>query len=514
MSTAATGTAIGPPPLEARSQPRNSGPLRWLRGLTIDLRSLALFRITVGLCLLADLLVRLPQIRDFYTDDGVLPRVAITRLGNPWRMSLHLMSGEYAVQLGLFVVAIVLAIGFIVGYRTRVCAVASWVMLMSMHFRNPMIAHGGDTLMRLLFFWSMFVPLNARWSLDRALNPAATPVATLHLSAPGMAILFQVCTMYWSAFAEKMHPSWLTERSAVYYALNLDMFASPTGQMLLEYPAVMAALSTATLALELLGPIVAISPFFTSATRLGAVVAFMGFHAGLAATLRLGSFSWISMAAWTLFIPGAVWELGRTRNSSRPVWVDAIGTRIAAVLAGLRPPPPPREPGMVANLAVLGALSLVVLSTWTRPILAPVYLRKDVDYRDTIFGITGLGQRWRMFAPRPSTEDGWYVVEGVRSDSTRVDVRTGRAPTEAKPADFWEAYPSTQWLSYLGLLYNRMFYPFRPYFGTYLCKRWNNAHPDSAVDRLTIYYMLEETPPPGQPLPPPDKDRMWTQTCP
>jgi hypothetical protein len=502
--------SLADPPLES-PQPRG---IEWLRGLAIDLRSLALFRIALGLCLLVDLLIRLPQIPDFYTDDGVLPRVAIIRLGNPWRMSLHLMSGEWAVQLGLFLIAIVLAIGFVVGYRTRFCAVASWVLLMSMHFRNPMIAHGGDTLMRLLFFWGMFVPLNARFSVDRALNPAAPPLPTPHLSAPGVALIFQICTMYWSAFAEKMHPSWLTERSAVYYALNLDMFASQAGQSLLDYPALMATLTSTTLLLELLGPLVAISPFLTTPARLAAVAAFVGFHGGLAVTLRLGSFSWISMAAWMLFLPPLCWEVLNRRMTGLAAWGPTAARWTRRVLGRWLSAPAPTPPGIVAHLVVLGALALVALSIWSKPILSPVYLRTEADYRDMIFGVTGLGQRWRMFAPRPSIEDGWYVMDGFGHDGTVVDVWNGGQPSDAKPVDFTAAYPTVQWLSYLGLLYNRIFYPFRTYFGDYLCRRWNDAHSDrDQVEKVTVYFMLETTPPPGMPLPRPEKDRMWRQSC-
>jgi hypothetical protein len=494
---------------------RAARPLWWLRGLTIDLRSLALFRMALGLCLLTDLLARVPQIRAFYTDDGVLPRAVVIRLGNPWKLSLHMISGEVAIQLGLFLIAIALATGFVVGYRTRLCAIASWVLLMSMHVRNPMVAHGGDTLMRLLLFWSMFVPLNARWSLDRLLNPSVTPLPTTHLSPAGMALLFQVCTVYWAAFAEKMDPAWVTERTAVYYALNLEMFARPLGTSLLAYPGLLAFLTTATLALELFGPIIAILPFRTSVNRLIAVGGFIGFHAGLAAALRLGTFSWIAMAAWTVFLPAAFWEATSRRLPQVGRWAEAAGARVARALQGRLVAPPPRPPGTMVNLATLGALSLVVLSVWSRPALRPFHLRTETDYRDTIFGLTGLGQRWRMFAPRPSEDDGWFMTEGVRKDGSLVDVWTGASPTEAKPADFAKAYRSIQWLSFLGLANNPMFSPVRPYLGDYFCRQWNRAHPDSgAIQKLTLYFMLEKTPPPGAPPPRPEKVRSWRQDCP
>ena len=93
---------------------------RWRRAFSLDLRSLALFRIALGTVLLLSLIALLPDIDAFYTDGGVLPRDAlINQFGNPWTISVHLMSGQWSVQLGLFLIAIGFAVGVIAGYRTR-----------------------------------------------------------------------------------------------------------------------------------------------------------------------------------------------------------------------------------------------------------------------------------------------------------------------------------------------------------------------------------------------------------
>ena len=50
-------------------------PVRELFG--IDTRSLAVFRIGLALAILADLLIKAPDLIAFYTDDGVLPRALL-----------------------------------------------------------------------------------------------------------------------------------------------------------------------------------------------------------------------------------------------------------------------------------------------------------------------------------------------------------------------------------------------------------------------------------------------------
>ncbi|MGA1192190.1 MAG: HTTM domain-containing protein, partial [Bdellovibrionota bacterium] len=61
-------TALGAP------QPKSKLP-RWFRSYCcLDTRSLALFRIALGLLLLIDLINRAKFLRAHYTDFGVLPR--------------------------------------------------------------------------------------------------------------------------------------------------------------------------------------------------------------------------------------------------------------------------------------------------------------------------------------------------------------------------------------------------------------------------------------------------------
>ena len=222
---------------EEESTEPEPAPSRLLRGLYLDLRSIALFRVALGLCLIADLLLRIPQIDEFYDDRGAYPREAVVgAMRGSWALSVHFISGLWGVELLLFLLALLFAIGFTLGYRTRLCAVVSWFLVGSMQVRAGIVLHGGDDLIRLLLFWCMFFPLNGRASLDRTLNPDAKPLPLAHLSPGSLALIFQICAMYWYTAAEKMHPVWLTERAAVYYTLGLDQFTKPLGHFLLGYP--------------------------------------------------------------------------------------------------------------------------------------------------------------------------------------------------------------------------------------------------------------------------------------
>ena len=260
------------------------------------------------------------------------------------------------------------ALGFTLGYRTRFCAVATWFLVMSMQVRAGMVLHGGDDLLRVLLFWSMFVPLNGRFSLDRALNPDAKPLPLAHLSPGSLALIFQVCAMYWYTAAEKMHPVWLTERSAVYYALSLELFSTSIGRFLLGFPTLLPVITAATLVLELLGPILALLPVRTGALRLLVVGMFISFHIGIGLTMRLGLFPWVSVSAWFLFLPPEFWGFVGKK-------LAAIGSRLRALRRlperlfqpPLRPPAPKQDFGLATSVIVMVCLVLTEAALFQPP---------------------------------------------------------------------------------------------------------------------------------------------------
>ncbi len=113
-----------------------------------------------------------------------------------------------------------------------------------------------------------------------------------------------------------------------------------------------------------------------------------------------------------------------------------------------------------------------------------------------------------MFAPTPRRDDGWYVMEGVTRGGSRVDVWQGGVPDYGKPEDFGAYFRNAQWLKYLENIRRDIFSGYRPYFGRYLCRKWNDRHHGmERLDTLHIRFMMEFTPPPGQPQTPLERSR-------
>src|SRR5919107_3408367 len=81
-----------------------------------DLRSLATFRIVLALLALSDLIIRATDLTAHYTDAGVMSRVdLLQQVLSPFAFSLDLLNGGYTFQALLFGVAMLAALGMLVG---------------------------------------------------------------------------------------------------------------------------------------------------------------------------------------------------------------------------------------------------------------------------------------------------------------------------------------------------------------------------------------------------------------
>ncbi len=485
---------------------------------SLDLRSLALFRITFGLLILSDLVVRATFLQAHYTDFGVLPRIPlIEQFNSPWRVSLHYMSGLWQIQALLFALQAVLAVMFLIGYRTRLATFFSWVMMVSLHYRNPMVLQAGDFLFRMLLFWGMFLPLNARGSVDSVLEPPQSRLPERVFSMATVALFAQIGFVYWFTSAFKLSPEsfpiWWEKATAVHNALSIDQFTRPFGYFLLQFPHLLKFLSRAVICFEILGPLLLISPFFTEVVRTIGVLSFWFLHLGFGLCMSLGPFPWISSIAMIPFLPTLVWE-----NLEKVFKKWNFNFRLESLQKGIAPKVSllPKPAGSIRlSLSkpgiLLVSLSLIYVFFWNLGTLQP---RWDIPRRLRWIGIlTGLEQRWNMFSP-PLTEDGWYVIPGILRNGDIVDLfKEGGPLTWQKPIPVSRTYANERWRKYMMNLWIKTNAPHRLYYGKYLCRNWNAHHQgDLELQKFQIYYVREKTLPDGR-REEPRKILLWKHWC-
>jgi len=276
----------------------------------VDLRSLAIVRISVATIIILDLCERATDLEAHYSDFGLAPRsVVLENLSSRWFVSLHLLSGVWQVQAILFLIAGLLACSLLIGYKTRFATVASWAFLVSLNVRNFHIFAGGDMLLRAVLFWSMFLPWGACYSIDRAwANPVGTlPKRIVTWGTVGFTI--QIFLLYFTTALAKSGAQWWREGSAVYYAMSIDYLVSPLGHWLLQMPPVILKLMTwSVLGYEFIGPFFLLSPWLTGPIRTLAVFGFIVLHISIMLTLLIGVFPFIGIASIIFFLPSWFWD--------------------------------------------------------------------------------------------------------------------------------------------------------------------------------------------------------------
>lgn len=287
---------------------------------SVDLRTLALTRIALALIVLIRLAACLPDLRAFYSDDGVMPRAAVyENLPRSWFISLHFLSGRAEVEALIFLISGVVALLLLVGYKTRLVSFWTWLLFISLCTRNPFVVHGGDSLLKMLLLWGIFVPWGARYSVDSTLNSASRALPKSVFSVGAIALLVQMPLVYFFGGVLKNGPEWRHDFTAISYALKVPDFALPIGVWMTSYPGWLKFLTVSTLVLEMAGALLLFCPFRTKFVRFCVILAFVFLQIGLGVTLRLGLFPVVSVAALLPFVTSSAWDrlFSRLRTSER-----------------------------------------------------------------------------------------------------------------------------------------------------------------------------------------------------
>lgn len=278
-----------------------------------DYRSLALYRFLMGMIVMADVVYRIPDLVNFYTDQGLVPRSTfMSEMGMPWSLSFHFANGSIGFAAVMFAIHFLFGLMLMVGYKSRWAIIGAFLMTVSVHNRNWLVNNGGDDILRAILFISIFLPLNKCFSIDSALRQDKEPLKDVHISTWGWMYFLQVFAIYYVSYLLKNHPMWRSDFTAVYYATRLDIFSSPFGFWLRQFP-MMATLSTIfTIGLEFLGPLLLVFSFvfgrFWWVARLLVIALFWGLHVGIIATMLIGVFPFTCLVMWLIFLPTPFWE--------------------------------------------------------------------------------------------------------------------------------------------------------------------------------------------------------------
>ncbi len=324
-SRAATATATG------QAAPRRilDRPGALVASLTTrqtSLHAAAVLRIGYGALYLAFLLREFPHRQEIWGPEAPwTPALARQLFDQTGWISILTLSDSPAYFESCYVLAVLTATLFMLGWRTRVMSLLFAAVVASFHARAIFMSDGGDNVILLMSLYLCCTACGRRWSLDarRARRRAAartvdasssrtepglrhqvaasrrTLVTTLH-NCGMFVIAAQVCFLYGSAGLYKVQGSAWGDGTALHYVLNLDLFRPwPALSLMLDnHQMAVAVASYLTVILQVAFPFVLFG-------RLKYIVLAMllSMHAGIAVLLGLPLFSGAMIIADAVFLP-------------------------------------------------------------------------------------------------------------------------------------------------------------------------------------------------------------------
>jgi hypothetical protein len=264
--------------------------------------TLAVMRILFGIVVLAWTLTLLPDLRAFFSPDGLVPQqptFGLTGLWGPFSLS-----SSYPILLAACIVLALAAICLILGVGSRLASIVIWLGVLAFTVRNPYITNSGDGYLRVVAFYLILTPTGASLSLRRWLVERDRFWEFPRRSMWGLRLLqVQVSLVYLTAVFDKVSsgPLWNngTALSYITRIADVNRFPSPT----LATNSLPINLATyGTLAIELsLGVLI-----WNKRLRPWIVLLGVCLHLGIEYSIRVGFFSMVAIIALLSFISPAM----------------------------------------------------------------------------------------------------------------------------------------------------------------------------------------------------------------
>ncbi len=380
----------------------------WETASVLDLRSIALFRIVLGIVLLMDLLWwKLPYIRACYLADSVfsLEFHKDTFSWHGWSL-LNYCYSDISVYLFWSLAAFVYVL-FLLGWKTKFIAPVAYLFLFSLQQRQPYLQFGWDHYLHVLLFWGMFLPLNKRWSVEAH---KYTHICNEYQSIACFAILLQIALLYFVSGMAKNGNLWMDGQGVKTILLDLMLRQAPQAEWLYLKDGLNSCFNYLTLVFEIGLVFLIFFPLGNKYSRLLSAVSIVGFHWGLSIFLNVGGFRWVALVSASLLMPAFLWSRlkkprvlinGELHLLQAPKWhsIVLIWLLMFLVLKNLN------------NLKKRGHLSNAIQYWETKDILEKVsHLR--------LFKISPFEQNWLFYAPNPPSELGHIVLTAYTPNDT------------------------------------------------------------------------------------------------
>jgi hypothetical protein len=305
----------------------------------ISARPLGAFRIVFGLLMLAYLSLMTVEFDYWYTGAGLLQGNEAIQAAGPFRLSpLQYVQDPNVARLVL-AATMAAAVGFTLGWRTRIMSVLLYLGLLSLYHRNVSANGGPDAVPFLMTFYMMLCPCGAAYSLDalRAARKRGTRAEPLIVPWALRLLQMQICLIYFQSSVIKCQGSLWLDGTSVHYVLHNREFGLFNLEWMAAYPLLVNLMTHGAILVQFA---LAFWLWFRPLRR-WAIVGGLALHVGLSVILNIAFFGETMVATYITFL--APDELDAVLGVLDPrAWLARVGhsVRGLALWRGGRAPAP------------------------------------------------------------------------------------------------------------------------------------------------------------------------------
>lgn len=361
---------------------------------TLDVRSLALFRIVLGIVLIADLfLFRINFLNIFYSNEGIF-NLELSRLIastgdynslNPYSLMFYIKN-ENGVRL-FFLLALISYILYTIGFHSRKLGAISLFFLWNIQHRASIITETDDRIMIVILFWGIFLPLDNHFSVVKKSEQVSL--------IPSWAILCQIGLIYFINGISKTGISWQNGQ-ALSYALHDTLWVNKSNaDFLLKFKSFCEIITHLVRPFEIILGLILIYPFkLPSYTRSVVLILILVFHWGINIFISLGLFPLIYTSIACLLIPSRFWEKIQIKSFVYQ-----------------------------SNTVYLNGFSIFFIFIFA----IQSYKSNFLNIHESSFLKNSLTiQKWSLYSPDVNSYTGWYRLKGITTNDNEIDLFTNK----------------------------------------------------------------------------------------
>lgn len=263
-----------------------------------NLFTLSVFRIVFSLVMFFFYLSRTPDLKFFYSDQGIITGEFLQSLDlfkYNWGILFHYNSLQLIYLLhGIFLVSIFLVM---VGFLTPVSSAVAYFLHLTFLHRNMTVMFGCDMIGTFYFLYMCFAKTNREFSLDARLGFFQGRQRWIqHIAFRLMQI--QICVVYWYAGLEKLKGVRWWDGSALWDVLSISDMIRWDMSFVAHLPFLLAIGSYSVILWEMFFPFMVWRPV----VRLPYLTYGVLMHIGIIVFLNLPGFGLLMMSTYVLFL--------------------------------------------------------------------------------------------------------------------------------------------------------------------------------------------------------------------